>query len=1041
MWLSDTSIRRPVTTLTLMAALVVFGWLAFTRMGVDAFPEVEFPIVTVQTVLVGASPEVMDQDVTDPIEEQIKTIGGIRQLTSASMEGFSIVTVEFELDKDIDVAAQEVRAKVALARRFLPDDIDEPIVEKFDIGGFPFMWLGVSGSVPYSELSFYAEKVLKEQLQSIKGVGNVEVGGLRKREIRVWLDPQKLEARGLTAQDVARAIQLKHVELPGGRIETPEIEYSVKVEGEYASVEELRQLVVADRGGTIITLADVGRVDDGFEDLRAIARFNGSPTVGLGIRKQPKSNLVEVADRVKARLDEIRPHLPPGISIAIAYDGSTQIKESIAGVQTDILIGILLTAAIMYLFLRTVRTTVVAVVAIPISLLGGFVVMKALDFTANNMTMLAISLAVGMVIDDAIVVIENIYRHIEMGEPPMEAARVGTAEVGLAVLAATTSIAAVFIPVAFMEGIVGRFFYQFGLTVALTILISAFVALTLTPYLSSRLMRHEVSHGRLYNLLERAFQGLERSYRRALEWAVRHRWTVMGLATAAFVAGLALVPFIGTEFITEADEGFFVVNFELPTGTSLEKTNIRMRELEERLYSNPEIASSFAAVGLQMGMGAEPNKGLFFVNLVPKKQRQASQREVMERVRGQLDIDPSMLITLETFNAFGATGRNTDISYVIQGPSTRELGELADRITAEMRAGGRFKDVDTDLRTTKPDVKVRINRGLANDLGVDVRSISGEVYALFGGNEVAKFKDGGYRYDIRIRALPEFRGRPEDLDGIAVRAESGQLIKSPNLIDYEVGTGPNSINRFDRRRSVTLFANGQGIGAGDALAEVERLVERLMPDDGRFGVALTGNAQTQRESFASLLTALVLSILIIYMVLAIQFESFIHPFTIMLSLPFTMIGVFGMLWLTGTTLNIFSFIGIIMLMGIVTKNAILLVDFANQQREKGVDKVAAILQAGPVRLRPILMTAASTMIGVVPVALALSQGGEARAPLAIAVIGGTATSTLLTLLIIPVVYLLLDDATAWVGQRFSARSRAHRPAPAPAAAPGEASNA
>nr|MCU0254609.1 efflux RND transporter permease subunit [Acidobacteriota bacterium] len=467
----------------------------------------------------------------------------------------------------------------------------------------------------------------------------------------------------------------------------------------------------------------------------------------------------------------------------------------------------------------------------------------------------------------------------------------------------------------------------------------------------------------------------------------------------------------------------------------------RMRELEERLYSNPEIESSFAAVGLQMGMGAEPNKGLFFVNLVPKQERKASQRQVMERVRGQMDIDPAMVITLETFNPFGATGRNTDISYVIQGPSTRELGQLADRITSEMKASGKFKDVDTDLRTTKPDVKVRINRGLANDLGVDVRSISGEVYALFGGNEVAKFKEGGYRYDIRIRALPEYRGKPEDLDGIAVRAEGGQLIKSPNLIEYEVGTGPNSINRFDRRRSVTLFANGQGIGAGDALAEVERLVERLMPQDGRFGVALTGNAQTQRESFESLLTALILSILIIYMILAIQFESFVHPFTIMLSLPFTMIGVFGMLWLTGTTLNIFSFIGIIMLMGIVTKNAILLVDFANQQREKGMDKVAAMLQAGPVRLRPILMTAAATMIGVVPVALALSQGGETRAPLAIAVIGGTATSTLLTLLIIPVVYLLLDDATAWVRQRFSARSRAHQPVPAPAAASGEASQA
>ncbi len=509
MLLSDTAIRRPVTTLVAMSAMIIFGWIAFSNMPLDLFPEVEFPYVTVTTTLPGASPEVMDMDVTDVIEEQITTIEGIKTVRSYSYESLSTVFIEFELDKDVDIAAQEVRAKVNLAERDLPDDVDKPIVDKLDVASEPIMWISASSRGEYARLAHYADKVAKERLQGIRGVGTVVTGGLQEREIRVWVDPQKLEARGFSPQDVVGAIKLKHVELPGGRVETLEKELSVKVQGEYQSVEELKGLVLSSRGGAVTRLRDVAEVVDGREDRRSVARFNGVPTVALGIRKQSGTNTVEVARRVTAAIEELRETIPEGIHLDVAFDASEFIEASMRGVQIDILFGVLLTSLIMFVFLRNVRITLISVVAIPISLIGGFVVIYALNFTVNNMTMLAMSLAVGMVIDDAIVVLENIYRHVEEGADPMVAASEGTSEVGLAVIAATSSIAAVFVPVAFMKGIVGRFFHPFGLTVAITIGISALVSLTLTPMLCSRLLKREETHHPLYNLLERGFLSLD----------------------------------------------------------------------------------------------------------------------------------------------------------------------------------------------------------------------------------------------------------------------------------------------------------------------------------------------------------------------------------------------------------------------------------------------------------------------------------------------------------------------------------------------------
>ncbi|MBN2177983.1 MAG: efflux RND transporter permease subunit, partial [Deltaproteobacteria bacterium] len=1012
MLISDTSIRRPVMTLTIMAAILIFGWIAYKSMGIDLFPEIDFPVVTVQTVLEGASPEVIDADVTDVLEEQIKTIGGIKFLMSQSYESLSIIAVEFELEKDVDVAAQEVRAKVNLAERDLPDDVEKPVVDKMDTASNAVMWITVYGSADYGEMSYYADKVLKEQLQSISGVGNIQLGGLREREIRVWLNPEKLKARGLTAQDVVAAIKSKHLEMPGGRIETKEKEYSVKVKGEFTSVEELKNLVVAERDGTTISLKELGKVDDGFEDLRNIARFNGLPAIGLGIRKQSGTNTTEVIDAVKAKLEKIKKDAPEGISIGIALDTSGFIKESMEGVRFDIIFGVILTALIMYLFLRNIRVTFISVTAIPISLIGGFVLMNALGFTVNNLTMLAMSLSVGMVIDDAIVVMENIFRHVEAGEDPMNAASVGTGEVGLAVIAATSSVAAVFIPVAFMKGLIGRFFYQFGMTVALTIIISVLVSLTLTPLLCSRMLHHQRSHKKLYIILENAFLAVERGYRRALEWAVTYRWTVILIAVTTFVIGIYLVRFIGTEFVAQADSAQFKIGFELPTGTSIEETAKRLYELETIVAAQPETKQYFGAIGV--GGGSEVNKGVMIVNLLPKGERKESQREIMRRMRTKLDAYKDMISSVEYLEQIGGGRRYADVDLVIKGPSVEELARVSEQIVADLRSQDIFVGVDTDLRITKPDVKVHINRDLADDLGVDVKSISDEIYILFGGTDAAKFKEGGYRYDIRVKALPEFRTDPSGLEIISVRARDGRLIEASNLITQEVSMGPNVINRFDRMRSLTLYADVEKISVGEGLVKAEEIIGKYLPKDGNWDTALVGKTQVFKESFQYLFQALLIAVLVIYMILCIQFESFVHPFTMMLALPLCMVGVFGALLLTGKTLNIFSFIGIIMLMGIVTKNGILLVDFANQQRRKGMDKVQAMLTAGPIRLRPILMTASAVIIGVVPVALALSEGGETRAPMAIAVIGGMISSTLLTLLVVPVVYLMLDDAQEWV---------------------------
>lgn len=1017
MIISDTAIRRPVTTILLTVALIIFGYFALRDMGVDLFPEVDFPTVTVTATLEGADPEIMDSDVTDVLEEQINTIEGVKNIRSKSSEGQCQIVVEFVLAKDVDVAAQEVRDKINLAQRDLPRDLDPPIVDKLDIASQPIIWIAVTSAGDYRRMARYADEVIKERLQSIPGVGAVMEGGFRDREIRVWLDPEALEARGLTPRDVAIAIRAKHVELPSGRIEQARKEFVVKVKGEYESATELQELVVLEHDGALVRLKDISKVTDGSEDLRSLARFNSIPAVGLGVRRQSGTNTVAVASAVKKAIAQITKDVPEGINVQIAFDSSRFIENSMHDVLFDLFLGAILTSVVMLLFLRNFRMTFISVMAIPTSIIGCFVMMYAFDFTINNMTMLAMSLSIGIVIDDAIVVLENIFRHVEDGkENPMAAAEKGTSEVGLAVIAASSSIMAVFIPVAFMKGIIGRFFFQFGLSVALAVLISVLISLTLTPMLCSRLLRHDPKHGPIFRALESAFRSLEKVYSWFLDLALRHRWATLGLAFIVFVGGIALIPLVEKTFFVQPDESRFMIRYEFPTGTSIYKTDDGLRKIERVLFSRPEVSSAFAATGL---IGSGVNSGLLFVNLVRPHEREASQSEIVAQMRKIIrDVVPDALVSIEAISPMGAGERNADIQYIIQGPDVEQLDKVAAAIMDDMREIPGFVDIDNDLRLNKPEIKVSIDRNLADDLGVDVRAIAENFSILFGGQDVAKFKEGGNRYDIRLRAHPDARLNPDDLYQVALRSSSGELIRTPNLVEIRQGTGPDSINRYNRRRSVTIFANLEAIALGEGLQLTDEFSDRYMPNDPGWSTALTGRADVFIESFQYLVYALVISVFVVYIVLGSQFESFIHPFTILGSVPLAVIGGIGLLVLTGKTLDIFSFIGFVMLVGIVTKNAILLVDFTNQMRNRGMERGEALRKAGPLRLRPILMTALTTMAAVLPVALAISEGGEQRAPMGVAVIGGMFTSTFLTLLVIPCVYTVLDDFALWMGKLF-----------------------
>jgi HAE1 family hydrophobic/amphiphilic exporter-1 len=1027
MWLADTSIKRPVFATMFLMALVVMGLVAYPDIGVDLFPKVDFPIVNVTTLLKGASPEIMDIDVTDKIEEAINTINGVKSIGSTSSEGVSVVTVEFVLERNIDLAVQDVREKVSVIRAKLPTDIDEPIVEKVDPDATPVLWMNLAGDRTIGDLSTYANEILKEQIQKVSGVGAINLSGLRLRQVRIWLDQDKLRAYQITSSDVVQALGRENVELPGGRIESASKEYAIKIKGEFPRVPDFNDLIVSYYKGAPVRIRNLGRAEDGLEEKRTIARLNGVSSVALGVQKQSGTNTVEIIDLVKTELQKIEKTLPPGMILSISFDQSRFIKRSINEVQNHLVIGGLLAVLAVFLFLRNVRTTLISALALPISVISTFFLIQVFGFTFNNMTMLALTLSIGLLIDDAIIVIENIYRHIEEGMKPREAAAFATAEIGLAVMATTLAVVAIFLPVAFMKGIIGRFFLQFALTVVFAVLVSLLVSFTLTPMLSSRLLKSHKADNPGHSLrpkwmsgfyragdrLERYYKKTEDIYRKILVFCLDRRKTVLVLALAVFILSLAMTRFIGKEFTPQEDQSQFLVRLEAPIDYSVDEADKMFARAEKIVREVPEVIRMSYMLGY--GRLQQVNRGTFFVTLSPKKDRKRGQQAIMADIRRQLATVPGLKGTSENISLIGGGQRSVPIQYAIRGTDLEALQTSTKQIARELAKRPGIVDVDTSLETGKPEVKIYIDREKAADLGINIATIAEAINFLIGGEvDVTKYKDEakGRRYDVRARLDLKDRSSPADIGNIYVRSKDGRLVEISNVVQIVEGGGPSIINRVDRQRAINLYANLEGKTMGEAISELNAISARILPSD--FTTRYKGQADIMAESFQYLMFAIVLGIILAYMVLASQFESFIHPFTVLLSMPLSFIGAFGALLITGKTLNIFSFIGLILLMGLVKKNAILLVDYTNTLRARGVSRREAILEAGPVRLRPILMTTFAMVFGMLPVAFGVGEGAETRSPMGVSVIGGLLTSLFLTLAVVPAAYDLFDDGQDWL---------------------------
>ena len=1006
MKLPEIAIRRPVFFTMIGVALIVFGWIGFQRLALDLFPKVDFPIVNITTKLVAASPEIMEVDVTDIIEEAVNTISGVKAITSRSLEEYSIVTVEFHLERNVEQAAQDVRDKVAAVRNRLPKDTEPPVIEKISPEDQPIVWIAVWGDRSIRDLTHYADKVLKRDIEKIQGVGSVTMSGGRTRQVRVWLDRKKMEAASLTADDVKKALGLEHREVPGGRIENHRMEYIVKTKGEFETPESFNDMVITYRYGRLIKLRDIGKAEDGLEDERSLTRFDGKTSVGLSVKRQSGENTVAVAERVKAAVAAIKP--PQGMKLDITFDQSKFIRRSIEDVEVSLWLGAVLAVLIIFVFLRSVRSTLISAVALPTSVVATFAFIQFLGFTLNMMTMLALSLSIGILIDDAIVVLENIYRRMEEGEPPMQAAREGASEIGLAVMATTLSIVAVFIPVAFMKGIVGKFFFEFGITVTIAVLISLFVSLTLTPMLTSRFLSYQKKHGKLYMVLEKGFDRVFDVYRPLLSWALKHRWTVILIATASVAGGIALFTVLGKEFMPADDQGRYLVRLETPVDYSLPRADGVMRKVDEELRRRPEVKSTFYVTGSDLT--PDVNKSRIYVNLKERKDRNIVQIDSMKQVRDAISGMPDLKTSVEMIAMVGGGLRSVPIQLMIQGRDLDDLNSRTIAIKNEFAKLPGVVDVDTSIETGKPEVRVHIDREKAANYGVNATAIGNTVNTMIGGEIVGKYKDEkeGERYDIVARLVASERDTPSALDMLWVRSSTGELVRLKDVTTVESGKGPTVIMHYNRQRAATLFAGTEKTKPmGEAMADLNGIVKKNVTPD--ISTRYVGMADAMLDAFKNIAFALVIAVIMVYMILASQFESFVHPLTIMFSLPVSLIGAMGLLFVTGERIQIFSLIGVIMLMGLVTKNAILLVDYTINLRHKGMGREEALLKAGPVRLRPIIMTTAAMVFGMLPTALKLGEGAESRAPMAIAVIGGLVTSTLLTLVVVPVVYTIIDD--------------------------------
>ncbi len=1011
MTLPELAIERHVLAWMLSAVLVLFGIIGFQRLGVDRYPYIEFPMISVTTTLPGANPEIVDASITNLIETAVNSVPGIEHVQSASSPGASVVRITFQLTKDVDVAFNEVQAKVNQVLRDLPDDADPPVVAKVEFGAIPILWLSLQGDRTLQQLNQYARNQIKKRLENIDGVGAVRLGGERERVIRVDVDLDRMSAYGITTQDLVRAFRAQHFQLPGGFLVGDSREYLIKLDLEFHRPADIQALIVAYRDGAPIRIGDIARVRDGLEDDRRLARYQGKPAVGLGIVKVTGANAVAVIEAVKRRLDEeIRPHLPPGMHLAIATDDSDLILELVGALQEHLILGVLLTALVVWLFLKSLRATLIIALAIPVSLLGAVTVMYFGGYTFNTMTLLGLLLLIGVVVDDAIVVLENIHRHREHLDPdPRSAALNGTRQVVFAVVAASLTLVSIFAPVIFMEGIIGRFFRSFAVVVTFGVLASLFVSMTLTPMLCSRHLRVSRTHGRLYRWLEAPFRALDRGYRALLRGALRFRWSVVALTVLAVWSSGFFFQGIGKGFLPKEDEGRFMVSFKTPLGSSLAYTDGRLRRIEAVLRADPAIAGVFSTIG--SGATGQANRGTVFVRLKPRAQRTAHMYRVIDRLRGRLARIPGVEAFPAPATPIGGQ-RGEPLQFVLLGPDVQGVAEASHRLAARLEHLPALGRVDLDLQLELPQLRLSIDRTRAADLGLSSRDIALAVNVLAGGLDVAKYNDDpgdGQRYDVRLKAREGDLRSPDDLRRIYLRGRGGERVRLDTVARFREGLGPAVVTRFDLRYSGNFFSTPT-ISLGRAVERVRQAAADLLPPG--YTVKMIGRAEEFGKTARYMLFALITALILVYMVLASQFDSFIQPLIVMVAQPLAIIGGVAGLWLMDMGLNIFSMIGLVLLMGLVAKNSILLVDLTNQMRAQGRGIREALLEACPIRLRPVLMTSLTVIVTMLPAALGLGAGADTNGPLAVAVIGGMASSTLLTLVVVPAVYSLVEGGLA-----------------------------
>jgi multidrug efflux pump len=1004
MGLSALCIRRPVFATVLSLIIVLLGLAAYDRLTVREYPNIDPPVVTVRTSYPGANARIIETQVTQVLEDSLAGIEGIDYISSTSRQGTSFVSIRFTLDRDPDVAASDVRDRASRVRDQLPDEIDEPIIQKAEADAEPIIYMSFSSDrhTPL-ELTDYADRYVKNQIQTLPGVAEVQIFGERRYAMRIWLDPLRLSAYDLTPQDVEDALRAQNVEVPAGVIESRAREFSVVSETDLTTPQEFEDIVLKQAGGYLVRLSDVGRAELGAEEDDTFSRVNGQTSVALGVVKQATANPLDVSQALQDRLPALTDNLPQGMAVEIAYDKSVFIAESISNVNTTIGEAIVLVVLIIFFFLRSIRATIIPLVTIPVSLIGAFAMMYFLGFSINTLTLLALVLAIGLVVDDAIVMLENIFRHVEAGMSPLQAAYRGSGEIAMAVVAMTLTLAAVYAPIAFMTGTTGRLFTEFALTLAGAVLVSGFVALTLSPMMCSKLLRHEKKHNVLYNLIERGLGALTAGYRWLLQGALRARPLVLLIGLGVAGSSWFLFNSLDSELAPYEDQGTVIGVFNGPTGATSAYTDRYARQLEQIYAQLPEAERYFVVAGFRV-----PSQGISFVKLVPWDERERSQQEIVNELRPLMGDVPGVLAFAVNPAPLGQSGSSTPVRFIVQtSQSYEELLAMMERLKERARENRGLVNVDSDLKLDRPQLSVEMNRDKVADMGVGVSTMGRTLETMVGGRQVTRFERDGEQYDVIVQVADADRATPDDLQRIYVRGTTGQMVPLANLVSVTETVAPQELEHFNQLRSATLEANlAPGYSLGEALAFLEEAANEVLPPEAQTDYA--GLSREFKEASAGLYLTFALALGFIFLVLAAQFESFRSPFIIMLTVPLSITGGLLALYLSGGTLNIYSQVGLVTLIGLITKHGILIVQFANQLREEGRAMLDAVIEASVLRLRPILMTTGAMVLGAVPLALATGAGAQSRQDIGWVIVGGLLVGTFFTLFVIPAVYTYLS---------------------------------